>query len=298
MGRPVQAAVVLILGVLAPAFQARCQDSNKVWTDHNEVWIETTEGPRQLTHDGVPKRCADLSPSGKRVIYLAEDRSSDVEQRDWVKEAIVEIDVNGLVLRHITPEGYVHGFSYLQWIDDQRVGVEGSCNVQGCAYWVLNSDSGATLKEFLPGYQFVWSHDRSCLAWRVFGHRPDDGEQDGVMLNATWTYPPKDEARQRVRMKAGRRIIHSDDFGPFKWSPGDKWLGFADTIFPEEHTYIVLVSPTGVILRKTMPAEIYGMTLRLNWIDDTHFHLLAGERTFTFVVDDMQLREVAAPETR
>jgi hypothetical protein len=261
--------------------------------------METAEGPRQLTHDGVHKSSVDLAPSGNRIVYIAWDEASDVEQRDLPKEDLIEIDVNGLVLRHLTPEGYVHGVTRLEWIDDQRVGAEGSCkDGRDCTYWVLDADSGATLQQFLHGGGFIWSHNRKWIAWRVAGHRPDEGERDGVMLDETWSYPPRDEARQRVRMKAGRRVVHSDAFEPFSWSPRDLWLGFADTVLPERHTFVVLVSPTGVILRKATPVDDYGTTLRIDWMDDTHFQLVTGDRTFTFVVDDTQLREVTAAETK
>ena len=159
--------VILTLGMLAPVFRAQCQQSEKVWTDNNEVWMETAEGPRQLTHDGVQKTSVDLAPRGNRIVYIAWDSASDVEQRDLPKEELIEIDVNGLVLRHLTPEGYVHGVTRLEWIDDQRVGAEGSCNGgRDCAYWVLDADSGATLQAFLHGGGFIWSHNRKWIAWR------------------------------------------------------------------------------------------------------------------------------------
>lgn len=291
---------VLIVEVLAAVFQAQCQDLRKVWTDTNEVWVETPTGSRQLTHDGIPKRLATLAPSANRLVYVVDDWSSDAQHKQPPKEDVVEMDSKGGLLHHIVPEGYVpEEFERLEWIDSQRIGAM-TCGHANCMYWILDADTGKTLHVMQGGFDFVWSHNRQWVARRFesqlnapLGTPGDLVEQ--LMLNETWIYPPRAEVED-WQTQATHKVIHGHQFGPFTWSPQDVWLAFTDMVTPEGDPYVVLASPTGVVLRETVPVDIE-FDAKGEWADDTHLKLATGGRTFTFVVDHMELRETTTSET-
>jgi hypothetical protein len=289
--------IVLILGVLATVIKVQCQDLKKIWTDKNDAWGEIAAGSRQLTHDGIPKRLAALAPSGNRFVYVIDDWSLDDQHQQPPKEVVAEMDGNGKLVRHIVPEGYVpNPFEQLEWIDSRRVGAM-TCGHANCMYWILDADSGKTLHVMQGGFDFVWSHNRQWVARRFVGFldapvgTPKD-ELDQLMLNETWIYPPVAEDAQT---RAASKLIHGHSFGPFTWSPHDVWLAFTDTVTPEGDPYVVLASPTGAVLRDTVPVDVE-FDAKVEWTDDTHLQLATGGRTFLFVVDRTELREITTSE--
>jgi hypothetical protein len=290
---------VLIVGVLALVFQAPCQDLRIIWIDKNEVWMKTPTGSRQLTHDGTPKRLATLAPSANRLVYVVDDWSSDAQHVQPPKEDVVEMDSKGELLRHIVPEGYVPAaFERLEWIDSQRVGAM-TCGHANCMYWILDADSGKTLHVMQGGFDFAWAHNHQWVARRFESQldaplgTPGD-LLDQVMLNETWIYPPRAEVED-AQTQTTHKVIHGHQFGPFTWSPHDAWLAFTDTVTPEGDPYVVLVGPTGVVLREAVPVDVEFDT-KVEWADDTHLKLATRGRTFRFVVDHMALREITTPE--
>lgn len=290
-----------VLGLFASVSQARCQDLKKIWIDKNEVWVQSTAGPRQLTHDGVTKRLATLAPSGSRFVYVV-DESSDVRHNEPPKEDVAEMDGTGKLLRHIVPEGYVPGqFERVEWIDGRRVGAM-TCGHANCVYWILDGDSGKTLSVMQGGFDFVWSHNHRWVARRFVGFldapvgTPQD-ELDQLMVNETLIYPPRAEIEEDAQTRATHKLIHGHQFGPFTWSPHDAWVAFTDTVTPEGDPYVVLASPTGVILRETVPVDVQ-FDAKVEWADDTHLQLFTGGRSFQFVVDSMELREITVPEKK
>jgi hypothetical protein len=292
---------VLILGMLAPVFQAQGEDGTKIWTDKNDIWVQTAAGPRQITHDGIPKRLAELSPTGNRLVYVVDDWSSNAQHKQPPKQDVVEMGSNGRVLRHIVPEGYVpEPFERLEWIDSQRVGAM-TCGHANCFYWILDANSGNTLKVMKGGFDFIWSHNRRWVARRFVGFlnapagTPTD-ELDYLMLNETWIYPPRAEVVEDVQSGATHQA-NSDGhtLGPFTWSPHDLWLAFTDRMTPTGDAYVVLASPKGVILRETVPVDVE-FDAKVEWADDTHLQLATGGRIFKFVVDRMELRELTTSE--
>jgi hypothetical protein len=293
---------VLILAVLAFVFQTQCHDLKKIWTDKNEVWVETAAGSRQLTHDGIPKRLAALAPNGNRLVYVIDDWSSDAQHRQSPKQDVVEMDGNGELLRQIVPEGYVpNRFDGLEWIDSQRVGAM-TCGHANCMYWILDADSGKTLDVMQGGFDFIWSHNRRWVARRFESSldapvgTPGD-ELDQLIVNKTWIYPPRGEVEEGAQTRAAHKLIHGHQFGPFSWSPHDVWVAFTDTVTPEGDPYVVLASPAGVILRETVPVDVQ-FDAKVEWADDTHLHLLTSGRSFEFVVDGMELNEIKASEKK
>jgi hypothetical protein len=199
---------ILILGMLAPVLPTQCKDGKKIWTDKNEVWVETAAGSRQLTNDGIPKRLAALSPGGNRLVYVVDDWSSDAQHKQPPKEEVVEMDSNGRLLRHIVPKGYVpEQFEQLEWIDSYRVGAM-TCGHANCMYWIIDADSGKTLQVMQGGFDFIWSHNRQWVARRLVDFldaplgTPKD-ELDQLMLNERSVYPPKGGGRRRCPNAGG-----------------------------------------------------------------------------------------------
>src|SRR5258708_38868591 len=74
--------VVLWIAIIALLFQARAAGNREVWTDSNEVWMQTANGSRQLTRDGNPKRLPVLAPDGKRLVYVVDHWLPDIPRKD------------------------------------------------------------------------------------------------------------------------------------------------------------------------------------------------------------------------
>ncbi|MGA3210538.1 MAG: hypothetical protein ABSD20_04475 [Terriglobales bacterium] len=284
----VQAFLVLAL-LFAPAFKGQSQENPEVWVEKNEVWRETAAGPRQLTHDGTTKSLAALSPNQKRLVYLVGDWSSDGEP----PKDVVVADGDGQALRHVVPDGYVPGeFDKLEWIDNQRIGAM-TCGHANCMYWILDADSGKTLKVMQGGFDFVWSHNRRWVARRFEAdiYAPDgsyEAEYDCVVLDEKHIYPPYQPGQNR-QLEQGHTV------GEFAWSPHDIWLGFTDTVTPEGDPYVVLVSPAGTVLRDTVPVDVQYDAI-IVWDDDSHLRLLTGGRSFNFIVVGNEVHEIKIPE--
>jgi hypothetical protein len=113
----------LWIGMIALLFQIQGKDAgtHNVWTDGNEVWMQTNSGPRQLTRDGIPKRLPVLAPDGKRVVYVVDYWPPDVrlKEGDGEEEDVVETDDNGNVLRDTTSTD-VAG-AKVDWTDDSHL---------------------------------------------------------------------------------------------------------------------------------------------------------------------------------
>jgi hypothetical protein len=294
---------VLRIAIIALLFQARAAGNREVWTDSNEVWMQTADGSRQLTRDGNPKRLPALAPDGKRLVYVVDHWLPDIPRKDehGEEEDVVLIDLVGNVLRHIIPEGYVpREFDRLEWIDNLRVGAM-ACGHANCEYWILDADTGKTLKVMMGGFEFTWSHDGRWVARRTiayFGSADgmSSGEFDGLLLNDAQVYPPSN-GEDVVAFSTPPLHIppHGHNFGPFTWSPHDAWVGFTDQQSPEGDVYVVAASPLGISVRDTIPVDVE-MGTKVKWAYDTHLQLVAGGRTFKFVVDGNNLREVTATQ--
>ena len=267
-----------------------------MWVQKNEVWVQTSSGERQLTHDGVPKRSPVVSPSGNEVAYAVDKKTPDAPQEE---EEIVLANMDGGIIWRMVREDYISTSSEeLSWVDDRRIGILG-CGHASCVYWILDAGSGKTLKVMRGGFDFIWSHNRKFVARRTvgYGETPEGEplpEQDSVLLNEddAYVYPLRTDANDA----SGYDRSHSHDIGgqkapTFIWSPNDKWVAFTDMIGPEDDSYIVLVSPSGEILRETVPVDI-GFDATISWRDDTHLELHTGGRIFKFAINGKQLYEV------
>jgi hypothetical protein len=163
-------ALIYRIAILLLFLQAKNLKGQDTRIENNEVSVQTSTGFQQITHDGTPKRLPVISPDGKRIVYVVglwltngpNDVSGDAED-------VVEADIQGKVLRHIIPAGYIpREFDQLEWIDDQRVGAM-SCGHANCIYWILDANTGTTLKKMEGGFDFVWSHNRRWVARRFIG---------------------------------------------------------------------------------------------------------------------------------
>jgi Tol biopolymer transport system component len=253
----------------------------------NEVWVQ-----RQLTHDSVPKRSPVVSPSGNEVAYAVDKKTRNELQEE---EEIVLVNMNGEIIWRSVPEDYISTSSEeLGWIYDGRIGILG-CGHANCVYWILDAGSGKTIQIMRGGFDFIWSHNRKFVARRAVGYGEAPAgeplpEQDAVLLNEdhVYVYPPTTSA-------SGYDRTRSHDLGrgkwpTFVWSPNDTWVAFTDAVGPEDDSYVVLVSPSGEILRETVPVDI-DFDATINWQDDTHLELHTGGKTFKFAINGKQLSE-------
>ena len=203
-------------------------------------------------------------------------------------ELVFEIDTDGKPLLKIIPKGYVPDrFDRLDWIDERRIGAM-ECGHANCFYWIMNPDTGETIQVMVGGFDFVWSHDRHWVARKLVADTPV-GEFETLKLNETDIYPPRNDP-DIVAWGFGRQPKHAHNLGPFTWSPHDVWLAFTDSQSLDD-VYVVLVSPSGLIVRKKLPMPVKIGT-PVEWTDDVHLQILAGAQTVRFVVNGSEVQQL------
>jgi len=255
--------------------------------DNNETSIQTTAGLRQITNDRTPKRLAVASPDGKLVAYVVDLwlTSGPHKNDSGSPEDVIVVDTKGNILRHIIPEGYIPAqFDQLEWIDNQRVGAM-TCGHANCLYWMLDADTGKTLKKMEGGFDFVWSHNRKWVARRFVdtGMGPSN-QHDTLVLDDETVYP---SSRELATMPRPGHVLGDS----FVWSPKDNWVAFIDVQQPDGDSYIVVASPGGAVLRDRIAGDLPFDT-QIKWTDDAHLKATASGRTFNLVIAGNQLRDV------
>ena len=135
------------------------------------------------------------------------------------------------------------------------------------------------------GFDFVWSHDRHWVARKLVADTPV-GEFETLKLNETDIYPPRNDP-DIVAWGFGRQPKHAHNLGPFTWSPHDVWLGFTDAQSTDQF-YVVLASPSGVILRQMLPS-LPKIGTAVEWVDDAHLQISIGLQSLKFEVVGREL---------
>jgi hypothetical protein len=228
-----------------------------------------------------------ISPDGKRIAYVVDLwLTKDLHKDDrGDPEDVVETDVQGNIIRHIIPEGYIPvQFDKLEWIDNQRLGAMG-CGHANCFYWIFEADTSKTVKRMDGGFDFVWSHNRRWVARRFVGDGDPMNEFDRMMLNEDFVYP---SPRLPATAPPHGHVLGDS----IVWSPSDVWVAFTDMEGPEGDNYVVLAKPNGLILRTTIAGDV-SFNAQIKWNDDTHVDVMAGGRTFNLVIVGNELRDVS-----
>jgi hypothetical protein len=161
------------------------------------------------------------------------------------------------------------------------------CGHANCMYWIMDADSGETIQVMVGGFDFVWSHDCRWVASKLVGDT-QVGEFETLKLNETQIYPSPTDT-DIIALGYGHHPEHAHNLGPFAWSPHNVWLGFTDSQSADD-VYVVLVSPSGVILREKLAMPLKYDTA-VEWKDDAHFELKTSVRPLQFVVNGSQVQQ-------
>ncbi len=253
----------------------------KAWIENHEVWIEKGAETRAVIYDGLAVEPVEVSPNGDKVLYAVLNPKFDqFSCANTPSQYVVLASAAGQIVWKAALEQACNEFARFDWIDEHRVGVM-LCGHANCFYWILDASSGKMLQQFDRGFDFLWSHNRESVAHRGIGTTPDD--TDSLMFNDdNIVYPPADPASRLLPI---RRI------GEMTWSPDDEWVSFGEMEYPSYDSYVVLVSPTGRLLRESVPVDV-DPGAKVQWTDNSHLQIAASGRVFKFVVGSAALTEI------
>ena len=218
----------------------------KAWIEDHEVWIEKGTEARAVIYDGMAVEPIEVSPNGDKVLYAVLNPKFDrMHCANTPSQYVVLASASGEIAWKVALEQACKEFDRFDWIDEHRVGVM-LCGHANCFYWILDASSGKVLQQLGSGFDFLWSHNREWVAHRGIGTTPDD--IDSLMFNDdNIVYPPTDPTSHLTPV---RRI------GEMTWSPDDEWVSFGEIEYPSYDSYVVLVSPSGRVLRESLPVDV------------------------------------------
>lgn len=271
----------LLLTIALLSQVASSPDAAKAWIENHEVWIEKGAEARAVIYDSMAVEPVEASPSGDKVLYAALNPKFDqIHCANTPRQYVVLANASGQFIWKAALEQACNEFDRFDWIDGHRIGVM-LCGRANCFYWILDASSGKVLQLFFGGFDFLWSHNRKWVAHRGIGMIPED-DIDSLMFNDdNMVYPPTDPTSHEIPI---RRI------GEMAWSPDDQWLSFGETEYPSYDSYVVLVSPSGRVLRESLPVDV-DPGAKVQWTDNSHLRITASGRLFKFVVTNGALTE-------
>ena len=271
-----------LLLTVALLFQAASSPVTvKGWIANHEVWIEKGAEARAIIYDAMAVEPVEVSPSGDKVLYAALNPKFDqIHCANTPRQYVVLANASGRLMWKAALEQACNEFSRFDWIDAHRIGVM-LCGHANCFYWILDASNGKIVQQLFAGFDFLWSHNREWVAHRSMRMRPDEG--DSLMFNDdTISYPPTDLASHLFPIR---------HIGEISWSPDDQWLSFGETEYPSYDSYVVLVSPSGGVLRESLPVDV-DPDARVQWTDNSHLQITASGRLFKFVMGNAVLTEI------
>jgi len=253
----------------------------KGWIEDHQVWIEKGGVARAVLYDGMAAEPVAASPDGDKVLYAS--LNPNFEQfscANTPRQYVVLANASGQAIWKAALEEACQEFSRFDWIDEHRVGVM-LCGHANCFYWILDASSGKILKRLGSGFDFLWSHNRKWVAHRSMRMRIDEG--DALMFNDDHIVYPPSEPKSH--------LFPTRHIGEISWSPDDQWLAFGEIEYPSQDSYVVLVSPSGKVLREGLPVDV-DPGGRVEWTDNSHLQIMASGRLFKFVVANDTLTEI------
>jgi hypothetical protein len=282
---------VLIPLVLAFALVSPDIDSPpkyKAWVENHEVWMETSAGPRRVVYDALAADPVAASPSGDRIVYGVINPDFDAPHCGNTPQKFVAlVNASGQFQWKAALKEACNDFDKFEWIDDHRIGVM-LCGHANCFYWVLAAANGAILEEDSGGFDFVWSHNRRYVAHRTVGNFELDAN-NMVETSMLWFNDARDSVYPPV--KPGTNTLYLREIiDDMTWSPDDAWLAFPEVEYPSYDSFVVLVSPSGKVLRDSLPVEVNDAVIQ--WTAHNHFQINASGRTFKYVVAGGALHEI------
>lgn len=251
-----------------------------VFIKGTEIWIVNEDGSnlKQLTNDGIDKRSPVWSPDGSNIVYYLEFKySNPVATIKTIDNAGKEIRKFNVAAKGEEPVSirYIIG---LDWIDNARLGIEGSIDPCMDEYRIIDVNSGQTIKSYY-GAKFSWSPDKKKNAMR--GWYPQDAppevKSDYLKIEESRIYPSKED-REQERLQ---KIIHEFQSWIF-WSAAGERLAFVEEIEKgtERNKYLTTVfSATNTLKKITLPSEVANVVSIL-WSDDKRYvYLIAKDKS-------------------
>jgi len=233
----------------------------KAYLQNGELWLKNIgDEPRQVTKDGKPKSPVLISPNKHFVLYCIEGN-----QQNNFQTSIVLKNERGDTISEFRPrahDGYCNSINQLDWIDDERIGIDCHCNPSMSLYLDVDKRTGKTQNEYY-GYRFSWSPDRRTLAHvGQMIHFADWPHSEYIQFNNKNIYPKEGAVYGNDKIPVHTFI--SD----FVWSPDSHKVAVVDDLSGSVKGKRLVIIVSG----KAQPLLVKPLTgvgeFKLNWQDN------------------------------
>ena len=240
MKRKYYYTAILCLSIFLISVSQAEPKNKKVFIKNNEIWIVDNQAlnPRQLTEDGTDKDNPALSPDETRIAYNV---------GKFIKEKrIIIIGLEGQLIKtlNVSQEAGKKSIDKLEWLDNDKIGIEVHLNPWYGAYQVIDTTTGEMIADFWGG-NFVWSPDRSKIAYALPNYIRDAHgnliSSDVLSINDITAYPVDDTPNEVYPSKDDPHKHHFKT--EFYWSPNGNYLAFIDEHEEDsKREYLVLLN--------------------------------------------------------
>lgn len=152
------------------------------------MYDEQTQNISQLGEDTNPKFLPVMSPNKSKIAFAY---SGEKNPEYYVKLGILDLKTNKEKAIKVD-DYYTNQITYIEWLDDVNVGVEGHINPSTSEFFIYNSNTGELVKKY-TGSLFTVLPDRNSILYKgVIPFFSEKQSPDTLYINDMLVYKSND----------------------------------------------------------------------------------------------------------